>query len=91
VTRFAHAFRRVRRRAFAVDAAGEPLARTFAFVGVFRVAEVGRRAGALTRLDAVFIGAAVLVADAAHLRRRADAFVRIARVVGRTEALERSR
>lgn len=88
VSRLAHALGRVGRRAFAVDSASVTLARAFAFVGVFRVRVVRRRANALARLDAALVGPAFRVGDAADLARSADAFVRVAAEVARTLAVE---
>ena len=91
VSGFAHAFGRIGGRALAVDSAREPLARTFAFVSVGSVRVVRWRTDALAGLDAFLVGGTFVVVDAADLRRRASAFVRITGQTFRTETFELSR
>ena len=88
VARLAHALGRIAGRALGIDSARVPLAGAFAFVSVFRVGVVRRRADALARLDAALVGAALRVGHAAHLRRSAEALVRIAGEVARAAAFE---
>lgn len=91
VTRLAHALGRIRRSALAVDSASVALAGALALVVVFRVGVVRRRANALARLDAAFVGSAFRVGDASHLARSANAFVRIAGEIGWALAVETAR
>ena len=90
VARFAHAFRRVGRSTLAVDAAREALTRALAPVAVLRVGVEGWWADALARLHALFIGRTLAVGNAALLRRRAAALVRVASQAFRTDAVEAS-
>lgn len=88
VARLAHALGRIGRSALAVDSASVALAGALAFVVVFRVGVVRRRANALARLDAALVGSAFRVGDASHLARSANTFVRIAGEIGRALAVE---
>jgi hypothetical protein len=69
VTGFAHALRRIARSAFRVDSAGEPLARTLAFVVVLGVSEERRWTDAFARLDASLVRRTLVIVDAAFLCR----------------------
>ena len=91
VSGFAHAFGRIGGRALAVDSAREPLARTFTFVSVGCVRVVRRWTDALAGLDAFLVGGTFVVVDAADLRGRASAFVRITRQTFRTKTFELAR
>jgi hypothetical protein len=69
VTGFAHALRRIARSAFRVDSAGEPFARTLAFVVVLGVSEERRRTDAFAGLDASLVRRTLIIVDAAFLCR----------------------
>jgi len=78
---------RVRGRTLGVYAAREPLTWALALVGIGGVSEVGRRTHTLSGLNALFVGAAVVVGDTLDLGRRAEAR-RVSAVARRTSAGE---
>lgn len=87
---FAHALRRIGRRALRIDAARISFAWILALIAVARVQEEWRRTHALARLHTLLVRAALLVGCASSLRRRTLAVIGVAVIAHRAQALVRA-
>ena len=91
MARFAHAFRRIGRRAFRVDSTSVAFAWALTLVAILGIDEIGWRADALAWLDAALIGAAFSIGETTDERRSADSLVRLAGSAGRAATLVTAR